>query len=112
MARARTREGRHSSEISNIILAEWYRVMPLTGSITEDDIQKMDMSALTAAFNAIIEGDRVCKAVLDGDGENSPLIFVVPRPPRTTRAELDRYVERNGDFQMGMGAAILFGCGR
>ena len=113
MARARARPDRNLTEIADAILAEWYRVMPPTGQITEADIQRMDMASLSAAFTAVVEEGMVCRALLDGDGSAAkPLLIVVPRPPAKTRDELDQYVRRNQDFRSGMGAAVLFACGR
>ncbi|MGE0237174.1 MAG: hypothetical protein AB7S59_00520 [Parvibaculaceae bacterium] len=70
----------------------------------------MDKHALTAAFNSILGEDSACQVVLDV--ENEPIHIVVPFPPAKTRKDLKDYLEKNGDFRQGMGAAVLFGCGR
>src|SRR5947207_1330065 len=113
MARARAKPDRKLSEIAQVIVAEWYRVL----SDNPDKILKMDAAALSAAFNAILEDpepdpkkQKGFQAILDE--ENSPLKIVVPLPPRKTRDELTTYLQNNGDFFAGMGAAVLFGCGR
>jgi hypothetical protein len=68
----------------------------------------MDAFALSAAFNQILE--ERCQAVLDVAGQ--PIKIIVPLPPVASRQELDKYIERNGDFAAGMGAAVIFGCGK
>jgi hypothetical protein len=105
MARARAKRGRKLTEIADTILAEWYRVLPETSGSAP---LQMDVFALTAAFNEIL--DTQCLAVLDEVGQ--PIKIVVPLPPVDTRAALDAYVQRNGDFAAGMGAAVIFGCGK
>jgi hypothetical protein len=111
MARARTRPGRTSSEISEVILAEWFRILP-DASLTDRTGYPLaiDINALSAAFNFII--DEPCIAVPDVAGQ--PLKIIVPLPPQTveTKQDLEAYLRRNGDFVPGMGAAVLFGCGR
>lgn len=111
MARARPRAGREASEISEVIVAEWYRILPDESvADTSDYPLAMDVNALSAAFNFII--DEVCVAVPDEAGK--PLKIIVPLPPAgvVTKQDLERYLRRNGDFLPGMGAAVLFGCGR
>lgn len=107
MARARPRPGRRSSEISQVIIAEWFRILPDTTGGSIDDV---DVNSLSAAFSNII--DASCVAVPDKLGE--PLKIIVPRPPEgvRTKSELQAYLLRNGDLIPGMGAAALFGCGR
>ena len=105
MARARARPNKSLTEIADIILAEWYRVLPDQPGVPP---LLMDEYALTAAFNQVL--DRRCQAVLDE--ENQPIKIIVPLPPVKTRAELDDYVRRNGDFRNGVGAAVVFGCGK
>ena len=105
MARARARPNKSLTEIADIILAEWYRVLPDQPGGKQ---LTMDAYALTAAFNQVL--DRRCQAVLDEDGQ--PIKIIVPLPPVETRAELDDYVRQNGDFRNGVGSALVFGCGK
>ena len=107
MARGKIKEGRVSAELSDVIIAEWFRVLP---DVDGQGILGMDVNALTAAFNSILGDDSPCQVILDVAGE--PINIVVPRPPATTRDKLKDYLEKNGDFRQGMGAAVLFGCGR
>ena len=96
------------SDIADVILAEWFRVLPETGT---GDQHPMDEESLTVAFNQIL--DVHCIAVLDGEGtEADPIKIVVPRPPRDNQQELRTYLENNSDFRVGMGPASIFGCGR
>ena len=109
MARARAKKNRKLIEIAEVIAAEWYRVLP---EIAGDPIQTMDAFALSAAFNDIVDSATGVEAVLDEVGK--PLKIVVPLPPHKVRSkeELRQYLEDNGDFFVGMGTAVLFGCGR
>jgi|ERR1700674_5689199 hypothetical protein len=108
MARARAKQDKNLSEIADVILAEWYRVLPDIGSTAP---LTMDSAALTAAFNQIL--NTPCIAVLDGAGTAAdPLKIVVPQPPVRNRQLLDNYIKNNSDFRLGMGAAVIFGCGR
>jgi hypothetical protein len=117
MARGRAKANRQLKDISEVILAEWYRVLPVTKG---DPIAKMDRNSLTAAFSEIIEladeglirHKHLVEAVLDEI--DSPLKILVPLPPYgvASKAELDRYLEDNDDFAVGMAVATLFGCGR
>jgi hypothetical protein len=66
----------------------------------------MDANALTSAFNDIL--DAPCEAVIDGD----PIKIVVPLPPVKTRKQLQTYIANNTDFLVGMGTAVIFGCGK
>jgi hypothetical protein len=105
MARARVRPNKSLAAISDIILAEWYRVLP------EDpggQTLAMDPFALTTAFNQILLDP--CQVILDE--ENQPFKIVVPLPPVTHRAELDTYLQNNVDFRGTMGVALVFGCGK
>jgi hypothetical protein len=117
MARVRGRPTRQLTELSEVILAEWYRVLPAKKG---DPIAQMDKNALTAAFSEVIDlgdeglirhGNRV-EAVIDE--EKRPLKLLVPLPPYgiTSKEELDDYLEANDDFKVGMAVAMLFGCGR
>jgi hypothetical protein len=111
MARGKVRPDRSAKEISNAIIAEWYRVLPnkpVSGPIPKP--LDMDALALTAAFNLVLDDDSRCQVVLEEEGK--PLKIVVPLPPVQTREELQKYIEKNVDFQQGMGVALLFGCGR
>jgi len=107
MARARVKQGHRSTEIADAIIAEWYRTLPPRGVSGQ---LPMDANALTAAFSEIV--DARCEAVLDIAGH--PLKIVVPLPPAnvTSREDLIDYLRKNDDFRQGMGAAVLFGCGR
>lgn len=105
MARARPRRRRRLSEIGEVILAEWYRVLPEKSG---DPVLPMDPNALSAAFNNIVEAK--CIAVLDNEPGFTKIL--VPWPPATSRDELDEYMRKNSDFISGMGVAALFGCGR
>jgi hypothetical protein len=105
MARARAKRNRKLTEIADTILAEWYRVLPETSGPAP---LQMDAFALTAAFNEIL--DTSCQAIVDEPGQ--PIKIVVPLPPVDSRLSLDDYIRRNGDFAAGMGAAVIFGCGR
>jgi hypothetical protein len=117
MARARARKKRRLREIAEVIVAEWYRVLPDQSDI-DQTIKPMDKNSLTAALNNILDPNSLerhggqAEAVLDQ--ENYPLKVVVPLPPHGvgTKQQLDGYLEQNGDFFEGMGAASLFGCGR
>ncbi|MGE0005116.1 MAG: hypothetical protein AB7S92_05950 [Parvibaculaceae bacterium] len=112
MARGKVRPDRSAKEISDAILAEWYRVLP-EGPDANGDIPaplEMDKHALTAAFNLILDDSSRCQVILDE--KDKPIKVVVPFPPAKTRAELLKYIQENADFQQGMGVAILFGCGR
>jgi hypothetical protein len=107
MARARVKHGRKLADITQAIVAEWYRVLP---DAQGEEILPMDEYALTAAFNAILDQD--CVAVLDA--KDGPIHIAVPFPPSNvdTRDKLMIYLDKNHDFWEGMGAAVLFGCGR
>jgi hypothetical protein len=105
MARARVRPGHSVSEISDAIIAEWSRVLPPEGSNSPQ--LEMDVNALTAAFNRVLEDP--CRVILDEAGK--PIWIAVPLPPVSNRKELEDYLRNNGDFKPGMGAAVLFGCG-
>jgi hypothetical protein len=108
MARGELRPGRTLAELSDVIIAEWFRILPDT---PDGRFKDMDLNALTAAFNLILGDDSRCQAI--ADMENQPIRLVVPLPPKKTRAEeLESYLEENDDFRQGMGAAVLFGCGR
>jgi hypothetical protein len=112
MARGRVRPDRNSKEISDAILAEWYRVLPNDpgSGKTPPPPLEMDDMALTAAFNLVLDDQSKCQVVLDEP--DKPIKVVVPLPPVATREKLVEYIENNVDFQQGMGVAILFGCGR
>jgi len=104
MARARPKPNRRLTEIADAILAEWYRVLPDTSGTP----LTMDMDALTAAFNEVL--DTPCQAIPDEVGK--PIKIVVPLPPVDSRAKLNTYIAQNDDFLVGMGAAVIFGCGK
>ena len=110
MARARVRANRTARDLSDVILAEWYRVLP-PASVGGDPLP-MDANALTGAFNQILDPMDQCQVILDVKSE--PLRIVAPLPPHNvrTREDLEAYLERNSDFRQGMGLAMLFGCGR
>jgi len=115
MARALAQQGRQLSEIGDLFLAEWYRVLPdHSGSSPADPLTlggKMDLAALTAALNQILDAN--CEAILDGNGSaTAKLKIVVPLPPVTDRQELKNYLKYNTDYARGMGAAVVFGCGK
>ena len=63
MARGKIKEGRRSTELSDVIIAEWFRIRPETEG---QGTLPVDVNALTAAFNAIL--DSPCKVVLDAEG--------------------------------------------
>ncbi len=105
MARARARRDQSLTAIADIILAEWYRVLPERPG---EPMLPMDAFALTAAFNQILE--EPCQVILDE--ENQPIKIVVPLPPVGSRRALDTYIRNNRDFRQGMGVALLFGCGK
>jgi len=107
MARARPRKNKSLTSLSNIILAEWYRVLP---DQPGGPVLPMDAFALTAAFNQILDESMPCQVVLDVEGE--PIKIVVPLPPVRDRPALDRYIRNNKDFRSGMGVAVVFGCGK
>jgi len=107
MARAGTRKGRSAKDLAEVIVAEWFRVLP---SETEQAREpwEMDANSLTAAFNEIL--DEPCVAIVDKKGQ--PLNIAVPMPPAKTREALLEYLGKNQDFFVGLGTASLFGCGR
>jgi hypothetical protein len=105
MARARVRGNQSLSAIADIILAEWYRVLP---DQPGGPILQMDPFALTAAFNQVL--DDPCEVILDE--LEKPIKIVVPLPPVKSRPALDTYIRNNKDFRQGMGVALLFGCGK
>jgi hypothetical protein len=117
MARGRARPGRRLTEISEVIVAEWFRVLP---DIPGDPITDMDQNSLTAAFSEIVNLNdpglsrhkNLVEAVLDKRDE--PLKILVPLPPFgvTSKLQLQNYLEDNDDFIVGMATATLFGCGR
>ncbi len=107
MARGKVRPGRVSSELADVIVGEWFRILPDTA---DGSFKEMDLNAVTAAFNLILGDDSRCQAIPDEEGK--PIKIVVPLPPKKTRAELETYLKNNSDFRQGMGAAVLFGCGR
>jgi hypothetical protein len=114
MARGRAKKGRRLSEISETIVAEWFRVLPETEG---DTIERMDAFSLTAAFNDILEKAKdVDGNTLDWqavpDEPKKPFKIIVPLPPAKSKQGLVDYLEKNGDFIDGMGVAVLFGCGR
>lgn len=104
MARARPRPERRLTEIAHLIVSEWYRVLPEDSS---GQMLEMDAHSLTAGLNQIL--DEPCQAVIDEPGF---IKIVIPLPPVSTRAELTEYLDDNGDFMVGMGSAVIFGCGR
>ena len=104
MARARPKANRRLSEVANLIIAEWYRVLPETAT---GPILPMDAHSLTAALNQVL--DEPCQAVLD---EPSLIKIAIPLPPATTKVGLDVYLQNNVDFVVGMSNATIFGCGR
>ena len=104
MARARPKPERRLTEIAHLIVSEWYRVLPEDSS---QPVLEMDEHSLTAGLNEIL--DERCRAVLDEPGF---IKIVIPLPPVGTKAELDTYLDDNGDFMIGMGSASIFGCGR
>lgn len=106
MARAGTRKGRSAKDIAEVIVAEWFRVLPSANE--PRDPWEMDSNSLTAAFNEIL--DEPCVAIVDKKG--LPLNIAVPMPPVKTKEELLEYLNRNKDFFVGLGTASLFGCGR
>lgn len=105
MARARARRDQSLTAIADIILAEWYRVLPEQPG---EPRLPMDAFALTTAFNQIL--DEPCQVILDEDDQ--PIKIVVPLPPVGSRPALDTYIRNNRDFRQGMGVALLFGCGK
>lgn len=107
MARAGTRKGRSAKDIAEVIVAEWFRVLPSTAEPMRDPWE-MDSNSLTAAFNEIL--DEPCVAIVDKKG--LPLNITVPMPPAKTREALLEYLNKNEDFFVGLGSASLFGCGR
>ena len=106
MARARPKPERRLTEIAHLIVSEWYRVLPPHDSGPQT-IRDMDEHSLTAGLNEIL--DERCRAVLDEPGF---IKIIIPLPPVETKAELDAYLDDNGDFMVGMGSAVIFGCGR
>lgn len=90
-------------QIADLIIAEWFRVVP----DGPGDILEMDTNALTAALNNIL--DVPCQAVPD---KEDLVHVVIPYPPRKTRAELEEYLDQNGQFRTKMTDATIFGCGR
>lgn len=104
MARARPRPDRRLTDIAHLIASEWYRVLPEDPSEQPLD---MDMLSLTAGLNQIL--DVTCEAIADEPGR---IKIVIPLPPAKSKAELTEYLENNGDFMVGMGSAVIFGCGR
>ena len=105
MARARVRQGQSLAAIADIILAEWYRVLP---DQPGGPILDMDLFALTTAFNQVL--DDPCEIIVDEKGK--PIKIVVPLPPVDDRPALDVYVQNNREFRQGMGVALVFGCGK
>ena len=105
MARARVRPDQSLAAIADIILAEWYRVLP--DQPTRPPLA-MDPFALTTAFNQVLLDP--CQVILDQPGQ--PVKIVVPLPPVPDRAALDVYVQNNRDFRQGIGVALVFGCGK
>ena len=105
MARARARRDQSLTAISDIILAEWYRVLP---DQPGGQPLEMDAFALTAAFNQIL--DKPCEVILDQ--RDQPIKIVVPLPPVDSRPALDLYIRNTKDFRHGMGVALVFGCGK
>ncbi len=123
MARSRIRKDRNATDIADVILAEWYKILQI-GNLPagntdaqkearwDEVLKRVDLTSLSVAFTNILE-DNIVEAVLDGVGTaNKPLKIVVPMPPANTLPKLDEYVQNNTDFRVGMSAAILFGCGR
>lgn len=114
MARARPKNHRRSSDIAELIVAEWYRILPYRGQGATN--LEIDVASLTAALNNILNVSArhggVAIAVPDVEGQ--PLKVIIPLPPEgvADREALDEYLARNQDFFDGMGAASLFGCGR
>ncbi|MGO4438276.1 hypothetical protein [Rhizobium sp. RAF56] len=110
MARGRIKSGRQSTEIADAILAEWYRILPPANA--PGAAAQMDANALTAAFNSVLDPSDKCQVILDEPGK--PIKIVVPLPPAgvKTKEDLLGYIQKNDDFRQGMGAAVLFGCGR
>jgi hypothetical protein len=120
MARARIKRDKTAADLSDIILAEWFRLLDPTEPTTPAGkaaamarfVANADIDSLSAAFGKVLD-NAVCEAVIDGDGSvAAPVKIIVPRPPRLGQKELYDYLDSNSDFRAGMGAAILFGCGR
>jgi hypothetical protein len=109
MARGRVRRDRRNTDIADVVIAEWFRILPATGT---GALLKMDANSLTAALNQILEEADRCQVVTDD--ENAPIKIVIPLPPKKVknRQDLLLYLQDNDDFRQGMGAAALFGCGR
>lgn len=104
MARfGKKKETTNLEQIADLIIAEWFRVVP----DGPGDILEMDTNALTAALNNIL--DVPCQAVPD---KKNLVHVVIPYPPKTTRAELEEYLAENSQFKKKMTDATIFGCGR
>lgn len=104
MARARVKTDRRITDIADVIISEWFRILPASSGAP----LPMDKNSLQAAFNQIL--DAPCEVILDVEGQ--PIKIVVPVPPAASRTALIQYLDNNKDFQQGMGVAMLFGCGR
>jgi hypothetical protein len=104
MARARVKRSRQQTEIAEVIIAEWFRILPET---LGDPRAAYDVNSLKAAFSDIIE--QQCRVEFDAPDQ---IVIVVPQPPAPTKSLLRDYLTRNEDFLQGMSAAVLFGCGR
>jgi hypothetical protein len=99
MARGRIRRQHRLTEIGEVIVAEWYRVL------TSGD-SSIDGPALTAAFSRIIDltdpglTRHNNKVVAVPDVVNSPMKIVVPLPPYGVNSvgQLDNYLDENFDF--------------
>jgi hypothetical protein len=104
MARFGGKPNKDLEEIADLIIAEWFRVVPENPG---EDVLEMDINALTAALNNLL--DLPCRAVAD---EENLVHVIIPYPPAKTRAELEDYLTKNGQFKKKMTEATLFGCGR
>lgn len=104
MARFGKKPGKNLEEIADLIVAEWFRVVPEGPG---EDILEMDTNALTAALNNLL--DVPCQAVPD---KEDLVHVVIPYPPGKTRAELEQYLAENNQFRKKMTEASFFGCGR
>ena len=103
MARFGKKPGKDLEVIADLIIAEWFRVVP----VDPGPILEMDTNALTAALNNLL--DVPCQAVPD---KENLVHIVIPYPPKKTRAELETYLNSHNQFRKDMTEATLFGCGR
>lgn len=120
MARAKPKDGRDLSEVGQVIVAAWFKVLPDLPTLTSSQIEAALLNLrpeLKVVLEKIVDASIVVQVDKDSTKEVN---IVVPFPPANTRAGLIDYLRKfhtnpnssGRHFHDELGATTLFGCGK